>query len=460
MTTEEITNPSLDILEPVKYDNSIESMVYNDYEPQSQHNLDNRGSSIQIDINAGDKYLIPSKSHLIIKGQLVRNNNDNPYDADAQIALVNNAMMYLFSSVEYSIGSKLMERIVNPGQVTSILGYLTQPDDYNTSSGLKSCWNKDTTNDADSSKYTQSPALAAGAIAAGAVTPTENPRYNQGFAARRGLLMSSDPRGHFSFIIPFDHIFGFGAYNKVIYGVKHSLTLTRNSSDNLAIHRANGVADGKIKLTNITWRVPHVKLETVSLEKLRQAIINKQTIPVAFPARTCESNIVSQTRSVSWNANAISGIEKPRWIIVGFQTARNRTQEQNPAVFDHLNMTNAYVSLDSDKYPLYDKTINFPLNDYSLLYEMFDNFKKEFYGFNSLIGGTQVNFATFKSLFPIVVFDVRHQSEKIKDGISNIRLQFEFNDAVPADTTSYTIIISDRLYMLKSDGKNLTMLTS
>ena len=455
MTTEEITNPCLDILEPVKYDNSIESMVYEDYEPQSQHNLDNRGSSIQIDINAGDKYLIPSKSHLIIKGQLVRNNNNNPYDADAQIALVNNAMMYLFSSVEYSVGSKLMERIINPGQVTSILGYLTQPDDYNTSSGLKSCWNKDTTNYADSSEF-----IASVAAPVAGYTPGKNPQYNQGFAARRGLLMSSDPRGHFSFIIPFDHIFGFGLYNKVIYGVKHSLSLTRNTNDNLAIHRANGVADGKISLSNITWRVPHVKPETVSLEKLRQAIVNKQSIPVAFPARTCESNVVPQNRSVSWVANIVSGIEKPRWIIVGFQTARNRTQEQNPAVFDNLNITNAYVSLDSEKYPRYDKTINFPLNDYSLLYEMFDNFKKEFHGFNSLIGGTQVNFATFKSLFPIVVFDVRHQSEKIKDGIANIRLQFDFNDVVPADTTSYTIIISDRLFILKSDGKNLTMLTS
>ena len=209
-TENEIINDSLNILDQITYDNSIESFNYVDYTPQSQSNLDQRGTPIQIDIQASDNYLNPSKSYLVIKGQLVKNNN-TPFAADAQISLVNNAMMYLFSEVSYSVGGTIMERITNPGQVTSMLGYLSQPDDYNTSSALKSCWSKDTTIHANSSKYDQSPAVAAGAIAVGAVTPTENPHYNQGFATRRALLMSSDPRGHFAFIILFDHIFGFGA---------------------------------------------------------------------------------------------------------------------------------------------------------------------------------------------------------------------------------------------------------
>ena len=44
------------------------------------------------------------------------------------------------------------------------------------------------------------------------------------------------------------------------------------------------------------------------------------------------------------------------------------------------------------KYPSEDLIINFPTNDYALLYEMFDSFEKEYYGFNSLVGETQVNF--------------------------------------------------------------------
>src|SRR5437870_13572360 len=104
-------------------------------------------------------------------------------------------------------------------------------------------------------------------------------------------------------------------------------------------------------------------------------------------------------KSYEWN-------RKSRWIIVGFQTLRNQTQEQNPAVFDHLNVTNAYAMLNSQRYPTYDTINSFHINDYSDFYEKFDNYKKKKFGFNSLIGGTQVSFPAFKTLFPLFVFDV------------------------------------------------------
>ena len=162
-------------------------------------------------------------------------------------------MMYLFSEIKYSIGGVEMERLTNPGITTSIMTYLSQPDDYSTSAGLLSCWSKDTTDHADSNDFDVIPA---GPIAAN-FRPTKNPNYNQGFAVRRGLLMSANPRGSFTFVIPFSHMFGFAEYNKAIYGVKHSLTLNRYQDNNLALYKADAnVADGKIKLTNITLRVP------------------------------------------------------------------------------------------------------------------------------------------------------------------------------------------------------------
>ena len=456
MTEIEISNKCYDILEQVEYDNSIESKQYVDYTPQSQNNLNILGTPITIEINASDNYILPSDSILYIKGQLVKAdgtayNANDPNNAE-EVALVNNAMMFLFSDIRYSIGNMTVEGIHDPGQVTSILSYLSQPDDYNTSSGLNMCWCKDTTNNANSAKY----ATSVAAPAAG-YTPRENPNYNQGFAVRKGYIMDANPKGSFSFAIPFKHMFGFGDYNKVMYNVKHVLTLTRMTSDNLAIHRAAGVADGKVNLTNITWKVPHVRPETVKLMELRSIIESKQSIPVAFTARTSESTMVSQNRNFSWRLNAKSGVEKPRWIIVGFQTDKSTTQEQNPAIFDHVNLTNTYVSINGEKYPMYDINFDFTTNDYSILYEMFDRFKQEFYGFNSLVGGTQVNVSAFKNLFPIIVFDVRHQSDKLKSGIADISLNFKFSANVPANTMVYAVTLSDRMYRLNSDGKNLVM---
>ena len=248
MTTEYIDD-CLDLLESPVVDNSIESWQYKKHKPQSQSDLDSVGSPIQIDIQHSDVYINPSKSYLLVKGKLVRNDNNNPFAENDEIALVNNAMMYLFSEIRYEINGDKVERIAHPGQTSSMLCYLSKPDDFSTSSALKMCWSKDTTNNASSAEFTITALPAAGTNYA----PSKSPTYNQGFAARKALLTSANPRGSFSFSIPFEHIFGFGSYNKVIYGMKHSLVLTRSTSSNLAIHRAANVADGKINLTHISW---------------------------------------------------------------------------------------------------------------------------------------------------------------------------------------------------------------
>ena len=104
-------------------------------------------------------------------------------------------------------------------------------------------------------------------------------------------------------------------------------------------------------------------------------------------------------------------------------------------------------------------TTNFDRNEYMKLYDMFDDFKKDYYGIDCLVGGTQVNVAAYKSLFPIIVFDVRKQNEKIKTGVTDIQVKFEFSAAVPADTTAYAITISDRFFNLSSDGKNMSVVS-
>jgi hypothetical protein len=318
-----------------------------------------------------------------------------------------------------------------------------------------SCWSKDTTNNANSAKFQSSQAAPAAGY-----TPTENPNFNQGFAARKALLMSADPAGSFSFIIKFEHIFGFSEYGKIIYNMKHTLTLTRNVNDILPIHKAQNVGNAKIKLNQITWRMPYMKPEITELTKLRDIIINKTTIPIAFSARQSESTNVPQgVRTHEYRLSLGGGIEKPRWIIAGFQNDKSTTQFQNPSVFDHCNLSRVYVNLNGERYPINDIEIDFESNDYAVLYHMFDSFKREYYGFNSLVGGTQVNFSTFKTLFPIIVLDVRRQSERLRSGVVDMSLRFSLKEPIPQHTMLYVLTISDREYKLKSDGNNLSLVS-
>jgi hypothetical protein len=450
---QEVHDEMLDINEPHLYDESISSMNVYEYTPQTQANNNTAGQQINIIINNQDIYTLPSKSYISIKGQLRRADTNNAYTAANEITLINNAMMYLFTAIKYELGNTIIESINYPGQSTSMIGYLSYPDDFSTSAGLTCCWCKDTTDSPNSNKYSSSEA----APAAGYV-PRDNANYNQGFAIRKGFLFSSNPLGCFEFHIPLTHIFGFAEYKKLIYGMKHTLTLTR-ASDIAALYRNNAAVDGKVDITNISWHMPQIQMTPEYLTGMRSLIEQKVTIPLAFRARTSEQTMVTQTQHFAWRLSVTGGVEKPRWIIIGFQTDKIDTQQQNPAVFNNLNVKNAYVTLNSERYPMADIMTNFTRNEYMKLYTMLDDFKKDYYGIDSLVGGTQVNVPAYKSLFPIIVFDVRRQNETLKTAVMDIQVKFEFDAAVSANTTAYSVMISDRFYKLSSDGKNLSILS-
>ena len=443
----EVQNDMFTQQSSIVVDNSIQRIQYSSFIPQSKAGFNNNSEVIEIDIPASDSYYNPSKSFLKIKGRLVRE-NDAVYDAAAQIALINNAIPYLFSNIEYSLGGITMETLHYPGQTTSMLGYLSYPDDFNSSAGLNQCWRKDTNVNADSNEFAESAQAPAANY-----RPGRNPNYNEGFAIRRQLLMNNDTPGQFSFNIPFSHLFGFAEYNKVLYNLRHTLKLTRVNT-NLAIHRANNVNPGKVSLTDIRWVVPRIKPSVEMTTALLESVTRKSEIPISFSSRNDQHTIVTaDVQEYEWMINRSSGIEKPRWIIVGFQTDKTTTQEQNPAVFDHLNLTSAFVELNDERYPIDETRINYTTNDYVDFCVMADEFKREHYEFNHLVGGTQIDMINYKKLFPLVVFDVRHQSEQVKSNVMTMKLNFRFSQNVPANTHMYVTIISDRVLKLTSDGQ-------
>ena len=144
MLSEEVHDEMLDINEPNLFDESISSMNFYEYTPQTQANNNTSGHQISILINNQDIYTLPSKSYISIKGQIRRAANNNAYAVDNEITLINNAMMYLLTGIKYELGSTMIESISWPGQITSMIGYLSYPDDFSTSSGLNCCWSKDT----------------------------------------------------------------------------------------------------------------------------------------------------------------------------------------------------------------------------------------------------------------------------------------------------------------------------
>ena len=71
---------------------------------------------------------------------------------------------------------------------------------------------------------------------------------------------------------------------------------------------------------------------------------------------------------ISWIDKFHMATEKPRFIIVGFQTAKDGDQTKNPSTFNHVNLKNAYVTLNSDRYPAVDYNFSFSCQKFSRVY--------------------------------------------------------------------------------------------
>ena len=402
-------------------DESIEYYETHEYETVTGSSLNNPGE-IRINIETQDLFTHASESYLVIEGRLTKNDDTLYANAD-NVALTNNAIMHLFSNIKYQLSGQEIESIYNPGQASTMLGLLKYPDDFSKSVGLNQLWYKDTE----------------------ATASIDN---NRGFRVRHSYLIESPvPKGTFSFRIPLKHIFGFCEdYDKIVYGMKQTITLVRKSNDD-AIFRDNAAADGKITLDKVSWYMPHVLPADAEKFQLYKTIESKATLPVAYRMR----------QNFTWRLTIKSSPEKPRYIIVGFQTGKDGDQEQNPSIFDNVDVRNMYATLNSTRYPAVDYNMSFPKQQFSRAYGDVAAFRYKFYHMDELVSNPNITPADYKTLYPLFVFDVSKQSERLKNSITDIQIKAQFNVNVPAGTQAFAVVISDKLVNFQSDGNKMSV---
>ena len=80
---------------------------------------------------------------------------------------------------------------------------------------------------------------------------------------------------------------------------------------------------------------------------------------------------------------------------------------------------------------------------------------------DELVSNPGIDPINYKYLYPLYLFDVSKQSEKLKTSVSDIHIKAFFGDGPagadnpPADTMAYAVIISDRLFHFVSDGSKI-----
>ena len=112
-------------------------------------------------------------------------------------------------------------------------------------------------------------------------------------------------------------------------------------------------------------------------------------------------------------------------------------------IFNHCNLTNMQVWLNNSRYTSVDMATDFDKSHYAGVYKSFYEFASRYYEIDNLLACSAVSPSTFKSLYPIHMFDVSKQSERLTQGVVDITVRMEFSVAVLANTQAFALVISD-----------------
>lgn len=392
----------LNVNNRVTYDENIIRYETHSYGPYTSVSLDST-DNIVISINQESSYMLVSESGIYIEGKIVKPDG-TALDANKDIKFINNGFCFLFDEIRLEMNSVEIDSIKNVGITSTLKAYPSY-----SSSEMK--------------KY-------------------EVTGWNQ--------KIKLGPNYTFSGYLPLKFLFGFAEnYEKIILNQRLDLIImrTKSAKDALISSGANAITDAKVQLTKVLWKVPHVQVsDPIRLELLSQY---KKNTPIDMSFRKWNLNYypnLPASKEINWTVKTTNQMEKPRFVVLAFQTARNNNIAKDPSAFDNVNLKNMKVYLNSICFPYESLNVDFPSKKIIPLYLMYSAFQESYYG---KVSEPFLSYDEYLETAPIVVVDCSKQSELWKHSSTvDIRIEYELGENVPNDTTLYALIIHDSLVRL------------
>ncbi|KAL4143860.1 hypothetical protein QTP88_006118 [Uroleucon formosanum] len=143
---------------------------------------------------------------------------------------------------------------------------------------------------------------------------------------------------------------------------------------------------------------------------------------------TSENHELGTTKKVIWNLKTASKSEKPRFIIIGLQKGRKNTFTKDCSIFDHCNLTNVKVFLNSIAYPYDNLNLDFVKNNFTLLYDMYTSFQESYY--EKTVWNPILSPSTFLANAPIIVIDTSKQNDSATASAVDVQLEIEASESL------------------------------
>ncbi|XP_050454134.1 uncharacterized protein LOC126852895 [Cataglyphis hispanica] len=248
---------------------------------------------------------------------------------------------------------------------------------------------------------------------------------------------------YFNFGVPLYMLLGFCEdYKRIVIKARRELILIRSRNDNCLI--GNLALEPVINIFKIQWRMPRVISNKVNKLSMLRALESERYLSMGFRSWDMyEFSLLQRTIKHSWAIKTAIQLEKPRYVVFALQTGRKNVMSEETNRFDDCKLNNVKLYLNSECYPYDDMILDFDKNRWSIPYDTYQRFCKNYYGYEYLEPSlTVTQFLRNGDQFVINCF---RENKSVKSATVDVRLEFECKENVPMNTIAYCFTIHDRV---------------
>ncbi|CAG9812885.1 unnamed protein product [Phaedon cochleariae] len=247
----------------------------------------------------------------------------------------------------------------------------------------------------------------------------------------------------FSGKLPLKYLMGFAEdYKRAILNIKQELILivTRSFKNSYM-----GEVDATLEINKIEWKIRHVMPSDKQRLKLLNRLDRSTTAKVKIAYRMWdlyELPTIRETASDIWAVKTTNSLERPRFIIIGFQNSVNTDdRSEDVTQFTHAGVNNILLYLNAEVYLYKRWNLDFDEKLDAIAYYAYENFQCSYYGKD--MGEPMMSIEEFRAN-PLFIIDCNHQPDAMKSSTVDIKLEFETRKTkFPSHTKVYALILHD-----------------
>ena len=349
----------------------------------------------------GDRITVINGSHSLIDHMMIRSAGKIVYDTD------------------------------NLHKVSFVKNLLEYSDDYSRSVAKNSLWYLDTNHQ------------------------IANAYQNSGFEARRLLTTGNND---VNVIIPINRYSFFEELeDKMLVPMQLQFNIELQNDDEL-IQKTNAVDDGRVVINRFLLWVPKLTPKDSLYDKFINSYLKETTWTYLR-----EMYELSAPTHSSGFFQISSSIDNVKAIFVYLQRAKSNNDETNPFELDtfNINADRANGSYLTTCRLEYGNGVFYPESEYDSESQVriFNDLMTYAHRKNDYNTGTQLNLSNYKSLYPLIYFDLSYQAEKITRDPKQLIFRYKLNANSAADSpfSVHAIVLYQEMVVIDKVGNELVI---